>query len=319
MSLSITALIIILLLIPGILFRRAYYIYPFSRKYTINSTFDEISVIIIPSIIFHIIGFWILRKTPDYEDFKNLVYFIIEILSSELNISIASKKYPFDFNQIIYCFAILWCSSYYIGLTLNQNIRKLKLDAKFKFFRYKNEWYYYLTGRVLDFPNVIGESSDINMTLADILIKGNKEYYLYRGFLWDYYLSENGGLSCICLRQTQRTIFDNDSSKYEFKKIEGEYYIIQAVDIISFNLRYFHQKESIPRFRNNSVSKILTEILVFALDIFTLALPIYLIFKMVIWFSTLLFNAVSFLIQLTRNGYYKIKKRHGSTPDLKVT
>jgi|WetSurMetagenome_2_1015567.scaffolds.fasta_scaffold15276_4 hypothetical protein len=319
MSLSITALIIILLLIPGILFRRAYYIYPFSRKYTINSTFDEISVIVIPSIIFHIIGFWILRKTPDFDDFKNLLYFLTELLSvnSMLNISVVSNKYPFDFNQIIYCFAILWCSSYYIGLTLNQNIRKLKLDAKFKFFRYKNEWYYYLTGRVLDFPNVIGESSKINMTLADVLIKGNNEYYLYRGILWDYYLSENGGLSCICLKQTYRTLFNIDSLKYDFKKIEGDYYIIQAGDIISFNLRYFHQKESIPRFKNNSISKIITEILLFVLDVFTLAYPIYLIFKLTIWVSTLLYNAVVYLINWINRVFCKIKNRFVSNPDFR--
>ncbi len=303
MSLSITALLIILLLIPGILFRRAYFVFPFSRKYTINSTFDEISVILIPAIIFHIIGYWVLRETRFYGEFRNLIFFLTDILSGnqDFNTASANDIYPFKLNDIIYCLAILWGSSYYTGIFLNQNIRKLKIDAKFRFFRYKNEWYYYLTGRVLDFPNVMGESAKINMTLADVLIKGNN-YYLYRGFLTDYYLSENGGLSCICLKQAYRTIFVNDTSKYNFVKIEGDYYIIQAADIVSFNLRYFHQKESIPRFRNNSISKFLSEILVFLFDIFTLATPIYLVFKSIIWICTKVITLLLKFFHVNKNN-----------------
>jgi hypothetical protein len=132
----------------------------------------------------------------------------------------------------------------YAGLLVNQMVRKFKWDARTKFFRFGNIWYYYFSGRYLDFPNVQGSSNQIDLVFVDVLVKSGEKDILYVGLCDEYNLSEGGGLESIGLKGVKRRYLEHTNVD---QKIEKTDYIIPAnlfvipinESIVNINFRYF--------------------------------------------------------------------------------
>jgi fumarate reductase subunit D len=100
------------------------------------------------------------------------------------------------YSIIVFLFASL------SGILSSKLLRFLKLDIKFKIFRFKNQWYYIFSGEVLDFEkfriaknvqfNELPENQNVLLTYADVLVsnnQGNRE--LYTGYVVDYDLNQD--------------------------------------------------------------------------------------------------------------------------------
>ncbi|MEO6304766.1 MAG: hypothetical protein ABIP51_16515 [Bacteroidia bacterium] len=247
MNFTLSTILIIFFLIPGFIFRRAYYSQPFPRKYSKFSLFGEISWIIIPSVILQILGIYLIYWIW-YENFlelKRFYDFILDCYKPDQNF-----KIEVNYHVLIIYTGILWLISITAGYLINLVIRRTHLDKRFKIFSFDNEWYYYLSSEILDFPNIEGTSSEVGLTFVDVLTKTGEETVLYSGILQKFDLKEDGGLATICLTNVQRKGFanskineikTNDSTKeyFQYKDVPSTFLVIPFENILNLNVRFF--------------------------------------------------------------------------------
>ena len=250
MNLAISTIFILVLILPGILFRFAYLKGPHSKQNFKPSTIDEIIWAIVPSLFFHIIGFiYIDVCTPYKIDFK-VIFILVSLNLEELNFeTIDINIYPF----ILYLSALL-IASFCVGLLLRKVVIQLKLDYKFNFFRINNDWYYILTNNLNESDeNKASNELTAEFIQIDVLVKGDKEFYIiYSGILHDFYLSKDEGLDKICLVEVHRRRFSDDielesaNSKIENQKLGDRYYsmpgdlfVIPYSHILNMNISYY--------------------------------------------------------------------------------
>lgn len=235
------------MLIPGFIFRRAYYSSPFARKYSKFSLFGEISWIIIPSIILQILGIYLMYWFwyENFMELQTLYNFIIECYKPEPKIT-----GDLNYHVLISYTIILWLVSFAAGYLINLVIRRTHLDKRFRIFSFDNEWYYYLSGEILDFPHVEGTSKEVGLTFVDVLTKTGEETVLYSGILQKFDLKEDGGLASICLTNAQRKGFANNKTSdivddnpmkeyFEYKEFPSTFLVIPFTNIINLNVRFF--------------------------------------------------------------------------------
>jgi hypothetical protein len=127
-------------------------------------------------------------------------------------------------------------------------IRKFKLDIRYKFFRLNNEWHYLFSGEILDFPDVVGESENIEIIQIDLLATTGEESVIYSGILQDYYLSKDNGLDRIYLSQVYRRKLKDDLAHADQSNIQklderyyqmpGELFVIHYDKIVNMNVTY---------------------------------------------------------------------------------
>ncbi len=246
MNFTLSTLLVIFFLIPGFIFRRAYYSSPFARKYSKFSLLGEISWIIIPSFIFQILGIYLIYWAwyVNFLQLQKFYDFIIECYKSE-----PKFKNELNFHVLIIYTAVLWVFAAIIGYLVNLVIRRTHLDKRVKIFSFDNEWYYYLSGEILDFPNIEGTSKDVGLTFVDVLTKTGEETVLYSGICQKFDLKEDGGLASICLTNAQRKGFANKSSQeaqnteaFEYKDIPSTFLVIPFDHILNLNVRFFKVK-----------------------------------------------------------------------------
>lgn len=242
MNFTLSTLLVIFFLIPGFIFRRAYYSSPFPRKYSKFSLFGEISWIIIPSFIIQILGIYLIYWMwhVNFLELKNFYHFLIECYKTNPDF-----KSDLNFHVLIIYTAILWALAFILGYLINLVIRRSHLDKRVKIFSFDNEWYYYLSGEILDFPNIEGTSKEVGLTFVDALTKTGEETILYSGICQKFDLKEDGGLASICLTNVQRKRFLNTSDNKDnngtevYKDIPSTFLVIPFEQIINLNVRFF--------------------------------------------------------------------------------
>lgn len=240
MEIALGGIVILIILLPGISFRKGYFSEEFSNQYTIRDFFQLFINTLFPSLISYVIFLPIIYFIFGYYyDFKIL----LGILSSseklvELSINSISV---FKF-QILLFQTIINSTSFYVGYKLKNFILKDSFDAKNKFFRYKNVWHYLLSAKFMLFQRSQIELrnnkiEDIDITFIDALLIVGEHSCIYTGILVDYELSAEGGLDLLYIKNAQRKfINDNDSSQY--KDIDGHIIILKYENIINLNLSF---------------------------------------------------------------------------------
>ncbi len=247
MNFTLSTILIIFFLIPGFIFRRAYYSSPFPRKYSKFSLFGEISWIIIPSIILQIFGVYLIYWCwyVNYLELHKLYYFVIDCYKEKPVLTDS-----FNYHVIVIYTAILWAISFAAGFFINLIIRRTHLDKRFRIFSFDNEWYYYLSGEILDFPHIEGTSKEVGLTFVDVLTKTGEETVLYSGILQKFDLKEDGGLASICLTNVQRKGFANAKTSeivnenpfkeyFNYKDVPSSFLVIPFENILNLNVRFF--------------------------------------------------------------------------------
>ena len=253
MSIAISSLILFFLLIPGLAFRRTYFSEEFSKQYVKESFFGIFISSFVPSIFFHFFGFLIVGYY--FKLIKLDVFF--DILQS--NPSLASiENISESFNWILIYNGSLFILSSVSGAILKNLVRTKKLDRKYKFFRYQNQWHYILTGEFFDFPRAnidLDKSSveDIEFVFVDALIEINNISYLYDGILVDYELSNDGGLDFIIIKNAERRKLEADRKLEEngeridnvdsYYPISGHLLILKYSEIKNLNFSYYKLEE----------------------------------------------------------------------------
>jgi hypothetical protein len=266
MNIAFSTILIILFLLPGIILRRSYLSSKFSIRYISTNTLNEIPLLIIPSLITHFLGFWIIRIYFSYEfDFK-VIGLLVSGSNSDTNLISSTFQNIRDFINPIFIYNLsIWIFPYVLGNVARYIIRTTGLDKKIVLFRFSNKWHYIFSGEYLEFPNIPDDTKDIDFVFVDALVNiSNDHQMIYVGLLKDFYLDKDGGLESIHLDFPKRRSLHNDyifkniteSERKElqtedtnngiderFYDIPSNFIILPYKSIINLNIRYYSFQE----------------------------------------------------------------------------
>lgn len=246
MNIALGALLLFLLLFPGILLRMAYLNGPYSRKNIQTSLVDELILSLVPALFMQGTGYLLVNAFSGYRVRLLPVY--------QLIVGASHPQYHPDFKLIEaslplflgYCL-VMFGLALSLGKAARYGVERLGLDILVHSLRFNNEWYYLLSGRILDFPGWPGQAREVADIWADVLVESKEGSYLYCGVLDEFYFGKEG-LDRICLSQVYRRKLGDDlpdEAKPETKSFDARYYempgdlfVIPYAQVRNLNLTY---------------------------------------------------------------------------------
>jgi hypothetical protein len=263
MNIAFPSLLILLILLPGLLFRRIYYSTKFSTKYSGTNIWEEGLYALIPGVILQILFLNIIKLfgyNVNLIDILNLI-----ILPQNLSLQSAISNFNHHFNNICLYNLSINTFSLLIGYLFKRIVIKRHIDVITDFFRFQNEWYYIFEGfylqintidkldiwdklkHILCIQNVLIENN-VDIIVVDALVIIDDIPIIYSGYMDDYMMDKNGGLERIILKYPKRRIFKNSIDK-QLKKpqmnddetlydIPGDFMIIPYSKIENMNFIY---------------------------------------------------------------------------------
>lgn len=248
MSIALGALILFLILLPGIVLRIAYLNGPFSKRNIQSSIVDELILSLIPALILQGGGFLFSEHCLNFDVNLEVIY--------QLIIGSSVKDYRPDFSlieqsisRLIFYNIVLATLAIILGKIARYVVNLLRLDIRFPSLRFYNEWYYLFSGRIKDFPTQEGSSEGIaDFPFLNVVVEYKEATYIYRGLLLHYILSKDG-LDRIYMSNVYRRRLDKDDcpdpkpetldqdNRYYF--IPGEFFVLPFSQIKNLNVEYF--------------------------------------------------------------------------------
>lgn len=305
MEIAINSLLVFLLLVfPGLIFRRFYYVGEFSKQFNSANWLNSFYISIIPGIITQVLTLWVfLSYIHVFDDKAPLICYINSFYNKvqlgEIPFFIFKLqflKYLFLYFVLLVAFAALLAQFSWVI------VRQFKLDIKFKPLRFSNHWHYYFSGEIIktkDFKplNKNNKNKKVVLTEADVLVDlGNGNNKLYKGFISQYTIcKDTGNLKTLYLTEARR--FKITDSDVELKDIPGDIMVIPYDKILNFNLTYIYFAKS------KSSLKIISAVIVILFLVSLMLNPFGLIFDNLTLFGEIvgriwLFLAWALLITL---------------------
>lgn len=212
MNIALSTLVIFILILPGIIYRRFYFTEEFSKQYFKQSIFGIFTSSVVPALVLHIIWYFLV---PIFSDTTISLNILGYFFSQGDNLVIAFENIQkFDIEIAIYQISILSFAAV-SGFLSKYLIRFYKLDRRRKLFRFQNSWHYLFTGEFFDFPKAAfdldkDDVKHIEYVYVDALLEIKEGSFIYEGILVDYELSKDGGLEYIILKETYRRLLSDD-------------------------------------------------------------------------------------------------------------
>jgi hypothetical protein len=262
MNIAFPALVIFLLLLPGILFqfalRRGFWRSPVALK----EFTEEVARGALAALVLHIIAIFFVTTFSSYRiDFQALVILMTgwpklevaqeqNVLRAVGNHSIAILSYLIGVGAL----------GLILGFLLHYLVRKYCLDIRFPLLRFNNDWHYMFMGEALSF-GARGRSSEIrslrdsvDLVFVTAVVDQPGEAMLYWGILTDFAFNRSGGLDRIVLKGARRRKLLEDppnavpasgaadnadlSPADGFYEIRGDFFVIQFEAIKNLNIEY---------------------------------------------------------------------------------
>lgn len=250
MNLALSAFLIIVVLIPGFIFRTGSKQAPWRMSSGMYSQafFLEFIKIIILSYVLHVACYIIFNQFTSFS-FPYVCLFTIIGNVKQTATTTSNNCYLIIGEKFIwvtaYFFALL-AFSWLLGKGYFYSIRRLKLDIKYSFLRVYSDWYYTLSGDLIDIQS---DEEDLAVFLSTVVKQGEIPY-LYIGRVDDFWLDDKGELGTVALYPAYRrplqddrkpdqshrnTLAGGDSRYYQ---IEGDRIFIKRSEMTTVNVEY---------------------------------------------------------------------------------
>lgn len=309
------SLIFIYIIIPGYIARRFYFHGEFSKQINISSSpFVHIvySSFVGLAITFSFVSLLNCSESVSINFEKLLKNFQNNFLqsSSENAISFTNGviigENPLIYEIYLPFIVFLYFISSVIGYYLSKIVIFYKLDTRYKFLRFNNDWHYVFNGKIFQFKKHSIPDTNTNLevkyTYLDVLVENiNDEPILYSGFLADYDLSskDNGKIERLHLLKASKYAKDENGETNQ-KNISGNLFTILGEKILNINCVYicFDSNEILSKKLNKSakIFKYKSNIL-FTFQILSLlsfiAISVIIIFKLNFFKCTWVENQLS--------------------------
>ena len=184
---------IVLLIVPGVFFKRFYFQGQFSKQFGAGLFADRLITSIFWGIFVQIVTFIVFSRSLSisFDSIKTPVSSAFGSLSkNEIpELSVENLWY-----SLAYLLASIFISAL-LGTIFHKVVRLLKLDIKLQVFRFSNQWNYYFRGDILhttEFKR--GKRGEWLSTLVDVVIDNSDgKTKMFSGFLTQYTISSRTG------------------------------------------------------------------------------------------------------------------------------
>jgi hypothetical protein len=268
MGLAFPALVVLLLLLPGVLLSYAYRRGFFRRTpVTLGPIRNEIGPGIVWALALHAIFlpllYWGFGWQPDLQFFLGLA----DVADN------AEAASPPERPAVIQLFWYLVGTNAFAllaGWGVHGIIRKGRLDLRYDWLRFSNEWYYLFSGeaRIFQSPQAdrdvssirtFFDTDDLDLVYVSMVVDQGNGQVLYWGVLADYFFDADGSLEKIVLERAQRRDMSDDDESLKggddssdneqesrrtpiederFYPIRGHFLIIRYQDVVNLNIEY---------------------------------------------------------------------------------
>ncbi|MEO5911056.1 MAG: hypothetical protein ABIP95_09230 [Pelobium sp.] len=228
---------IVILIVPGIIFKRFYFQGAFSKQFNSGLFADRIITSLFWGILVQIISLISFSRFINikYVDFKTrLLIFYTDVLSNQLpNLSLSQLL-----NTLFYALYSVFLAAV-LGFLFFKIVRSLKLDINLPAFRFNNHWHYYFKGEILQTKEFSGNSrGKVISTEVDVMLKDDDgKSNLFSGLLTQYTLNHQNELESLYLTGSTRY----SQTLGEVKAIPGDMFIIPYTTVQNLNIRYNFQ------------------------------------------------------------------------------
>lgn len=263
MNIAFPALLLVILVLPGILFYYSYRKGTWRSPVSLDAIQNELAKGIFFALVIHLVTLLYIESCLEI---GVSYYAIFNIITSykidDLTLSSVSN-YPY---RILLYFLSTNVIAYLAGLGLHKFVRWLKLDLRYDNLRFDNEWYYLFSGEARVFRrdeknrkiNVIWKLLEIeidHVVLTAVVEQGGKNY-LYWGILSEFYFNSVGKLDKLVLNLPQRRLLSNDDETtsgglnpikdVRFYSIVSDYFVLRSENIKNLNIEYHIIEEERP-------------------------------------------------------------------------
>lgn len=256
----------LLLVLPGIIFRRFYYLGEFSKQISVSEPIlSTIAYALIPGVLIQLTIAWLYLIFTDANTGINLTPFYNALFTDDKSLDV-TELFLKDVlsNSFIWYSFVVYSFSASLGFSCYLLVRNLKLDRNFKILRFKNQWAYIFSGELYGFPKwkkpimpnadeVKKPSSGFLFPYVDVLVREtDNKSKLYSGILKDYDVlsTDLSQLRRLYLINTKR--YKQKEDGFELKDIPGDFLIIDGSDIINLNVQYIFSEPAVERQSENS-------------------------------------------------------------------
>ena len=206
MNIAFGALILLLLLIPGLFFRVAYLNVRYSGKTFKSTIIDETLLALAPAFIIQIGGFLFVEYVLHRSVSLQTIYQLIISSASFKDFEILRRSLGWF---LLYS-VVLWVVSWMLGYAVRTLIKAFGLDYKYPIFRFQNSWYPILKGTLVNFPGYRHLQANIQLVWIDVIVETKEGSYIYSGVIDDFFLTKEEGLDRIYLKNVRRRRLTNE-------------------------------------------------------------------------------------------------------------
>jgi hypothetical protein len=266
MNIAFPAIILFLLILPGIFFRYAYNRGSWRSPFRISTAQHAIFTSLFATIIIHFLFILVIPLIPfPYKiDYGSVIILLAGFdfgTSEEFSAAIKSvANYPLSITMY---FIVSSSTGYVLGRLSHFLIRKFKLDLSIDLFKFDNDYYYLLNGEAIVFDDnkfvqiqedlgfekpmtaksiglfkkrrktIESVLKNIDLTLISALVNISEDTFIYVGVLDDFFFDDTGLLDTIVLTDVYRRSIDRDDSDNARKSVNFDaFYSIKGTYLL---------------------------------------------------------------------------------------
>jgi len=256
MNFAFPALLVFLLVLPGIILRYTYARGPWgwASPTSMRRVSEELAYGVAFALVLHALWLALVRRLGFAPDVEAMVLLLVGNFGEEsrrLDRVVASVAE--HYTGIAGYLVSLYAGAAVLGNLGHRAVRRLHLDHRTKTFRFDNYWFYMLTGEVLDFRENAEEGRTVDGVYCSAVVDHASGSYLYRGIVSDFTFDREGALDTIVLMDAHRRRLTDDRAEQEeprphvgpaepderYYEIRGDFLVLRSSEIRTLNLDYF--------------------------------------------------------------------------------
>ncbi|HEY7482711.1 MAG TPA: hypothetical protein VH680_19520 [Gemmatimonadales bacterium] len=255
MNFAFPALLVFLLVLPGIILRYSYARGPWgwASPTSMRRVSEELAYGVAFALVLHAVWLALVRWLGFQPDVAAMVLMLLGNFGAESQylgqvLDSVAGYYPGIAGYLV----SLYSAAAVAGNLGHRAVRRLRLDHLTKTFRFDNYWYYMLTGEVLDFRENAEDGREVDGVYCSAVVDHASGSYLYRGIVSDFTFDRDGALDTIVLMDAHRRRLTDDRAEDEprppvgpaapderYYEIRGDFLVLRASEFRTLNLDYF--------------------------------------------------------------------------------
>jgi len=250
MNIAFPAVLLFMLVLPGLLFRYTYQRGFFRRSpITVPSFTEDLGFSILWAVVLHAIWLNIFSIAGLRIDYGTLLTLLIgQFGKDQAYLTQAIQAITAGHAAITSYFLSLFVAGYLLGYGAHFLVRSQRWDRRFPLLRFSNEWHYLFSGEDALAPATTLKP-DVYITAV---VEFKEATYLYRGTLVSWTFDRQGILERLTLEQVSRRRLEKDRSDDQpynpvsrgqdsrYYSVEGDLFIMRYSEIKTLNVEYVY-------------------------------------------------------------------------------